>query len=158
MQIDLKYLLSKDSVLVDENVSIPEEYLNDSEINSLKDLRASGKIYYSISEELILDLELVGKMILNDAYTLELVEYPFNIDIDEVLTVDFVKNGQKGQNILDITDILWQNIVLEIPISYSLTSEVNDEKGNGWELVKDQKKKIDPRLAVLNELLEKGKE
>ena len=56
-------------------------------------------------------------------------------------------------------DILWQNIVLEVPISYS-TKNFADVKssGEGWELVDENEKKIDPRLAPLLELLDKERE
>ena len=56
-------------------------------------------------------------------------------------------------------DIVWQNIVLEVPISYSTKSldEVN-KSGDGWELVDENEKKMDPRLAPLLELLDTERE
>ena len=92
-------------------------------------------------------------MILKDSYTLELVDYPFNIDIEEN-----IKISKNNKNILDITEVLWQNIVLEVPISFSKNKKLEKSKGNGWELKDKNTKKIDSRLAKLTELLEEGKE
>ena len=57
-------------------------------------------------------------------------------------------------------DVLWQNIVLEVPISIKKDPDKKyDLHGDGWELVDEESKKVDPRLAPLLELLEKeGKE
>ena len=66
---------------------------------------------------------------------------------------------EKSKNSLDISEILWENIVLEIPIS--ITNHKSEDlllKGNGWELVNENKEEIDPRLAKLKELLDEGKE
>ena len=57
---------------------------------------------------------------------------------------------------LEIMDIFWQNIVLEVPISFRKNHDEKVEmSGEGWELVDEDKKKLDPRLAPLLELLEK---
>ena len=154
MNIDLRELLTKDSMIIDQDVNIPTDYY-------VQTVRLEGKVYYSIEEELVISAKLKGVMILEDSYNLELVEYPFEIELEEVLTSEDLKtykNEQKNENILDITDILWQNIVLEVPISYSLTDQHEQLKGDGWELRDNDSKKIDSRLAVLNELLEEGKE
>ena len=72
-------------------------------------------------------------------------------------------DDEKDQNelkTLDIMDILWQNIVLEVPISVRKDPDKKYEmSGEGWELIDEERKKLDPRLAPLLELLEKeGKE
>ena len=64
---------------------------------------------------------------------------------------------EKDKNTLDIMGILWENIVLEVPISIS-TSENTFQEGNGWELVEEKKESIDPRLAPLRKLLDSEKE
>ena len=57
-------------------------------------------------------------------------------------------------------DILWQNIVLEVPISFRKDpNQKISMSGEGWELVDEEKKVVDPRLAPLLGLLDKeGKE
>ena len=95
-----------------------------------------------------------------NAISLEPIDYPFNIEISEVLGEDDDENVQNEPKKLDIMDILWQNIVLEVPISVRKDPDKKyNLSGDGWELVDEEKEKLDPRLAPLLELLDKnGKE
>ena len=99
-------------------------------------------------------------MILPDARTLEDVELPLKIKIEEKIT-DTNENIQeyfeKNKNTLDIMGILWENIVLEVPISISKNENTTIE-GDGWELLEEKKESIDPRLAPLRKLLDSEKE
>jgi len=65
---------------------------------------------------------------------------------------------KKEQNILDIMTILWENIVLEVPIRLTKTENMQ-LSGDGWSMGDNKiKDDIDPRLAKLTELLREGKE
>ena len=153
MEIDLKALTNSDIINVSNEVNIPKEYYQNTEIKDLKDITVEGKVFNSLSSEIELSLKVKGTMILKDAYSLELVSYPFNFDLDESLKI-----SQNIENTLDITEILWQNIVLEVPISYSKEKHIAKSNGEGWELRDKNTKRIDSRFAKLTELLEKGKE
>ena len=101
-------------------------------------------------------------MVLNDAITLEPIDYSFTCDIDEKI-MDIVNYCgefyEKSKNILDISEILWENIVLEIPISITNVDSKNLRmQGEGWELKNNKSNEIDPRLAKLTELYGEGKE
>ena len=158
MQIDLKQLASKNIISIDEDVIISEDLFIDTNIKNLKNLHLKGQIIASLENELELNLQLTGVMVLEDAYSLELVDYPFTSQIEESIGEDSLKKSQNSENTLDITEILWQNIVLEVPISYSKSKRVDALSGDGWELRDENTKKIDSRFAKLTELLEKGKE
>lgn len=158
MQIDLNQLASKNIISIDENVDISEDLFKDTNIKNLKNLHLKGQIIASLENELELNLQLTGVMVLEDAYSLELVDYPFTSQIEESIGEDSLKKSQNSENTLDITEILWQNIVLEVPISYSKSKKVDALSGEGWELRDENTKKIDSRFAKLTELLEKGKE
>ena len=55
--------------------------------------------------------------------------------------------------------ILWENIVLEIPISYTVSDSLETKENDGWALVgENSEKEMDPRLAPLRELLDREKE
>ena len=128
-------------------------------IPELDNVNVKARVYYSVTNEVVFEGNTNGFMIILDSLTGEEVEYPFNINISEVLSeVDDEKDENEAKT-LDIMDILWQNIVLEVPISYS-TKNFADVKssGEGWELVDENEKKIDPRLAPLLELLDKERE
>lgn len=161
MQLDIYELRNNNKVDINKEININLDLYHNESIKNLKNVTAQGQVYYDYEDNLIIDLSLQGIMILEDAYTMELVDYDFRTSIDESLTQDEVKllkNDQISENTLDITDILWQNIVLEVPISFSKEKEMPKYSGEGWELVKDNDQKIDPRLAKLAELLEEGKE
>ena len=128
----------------------------DSRIYDLKDALVVGKIYIDNMNDIILECNFSGTMFIQDSISLELVPYDFDINIEEKLE-DLEENYQDcysfSKNTLDLINILWQNIVLEVPISYTKVVDAN-LKGNGWELLKDEKKSdIDPRLKKLEDLL-----
>lgn len=159
MYIDLAKVDEK-GIVIDDIVSFGEDYIKNTPIQKLENVKVKGKAYYSVTNEIVFDCEVNGSMVLLDAIDLEEIDYPFSIEISEVLSEN---DDEKDQNLLkrlDIMDILWQNIVLEVPISIRKNPDEKIElSGDGWELVDEERKKLDPRLAPLLELLEKeGKE
>ncbi len=158
MNIDLSKVDEK-GIVLDDVISFSEEYLKKSQIKKLDNVVVKGRVYYSVTNEVVLECNCNGKMVLLDALTGEEVFYPFNINISEILSEEDDEKDQNELKTLDIVDILWQNIVLEVPISYSTKSldDIN-KSGEGWELVDENEKKIDPRLAPLLELLDKERE
>ena len=142
-------------------VMIPIDYYQKTSIVSLPEFVINLKISKDNNQDYHLNIKANPVMILQDAISLEEVNYDFTLNIDEKITNDnemlqnFVKNKQ---NTLDIIGVLWENIVLEIPISYS-TSKLENEYHEGWELIGENKKdEIDPRLASLLELYDNEKE
>ena len=154
MYIDLAKIDEK-GINIDDTISFSEEYIKNTPIKKLDNIKVKGRAYYSVTNEIVFECHVEGNMMLEDAITLEPVAYPINLDIKEILgdnTDDFVKNESKT---LDIIDILWQNIVLEVPISVRANPDKKyDLKGEGWELLNEEKTE-DPRLAPLLELLDK---
>ena len=159
MLIDLDRIDEK-GIIIDDIVSFGEEYLKNTSIQKLDNVKVNGRVYYSVANEIIFDCHVEGSMVLLDAISLEPIDYPFNIEISEVLGEDGEENVQNEPKKLDIMDVLWQNIVLEVPISVRKDPDKKyDLSGDGWELVDEEKEKLDPRLAPLLELLDKnGKE
>ena len=157
--IDLNKLIIKD-LIVDEDII----YENKSLINGLKDVKNahySGAIRLNEDENIELDLLLTGKMILIDSITLNEIEKYFEIKIEETLRQEddnFKEYFNNLQNTLDISEILWQNIVLEVPIRIRQDEEDITLEGEGWQLNKKDEEEIDPRLAKLQELLDQRKE
>lgn len=147
---------------VDENIVLNKELYEKTKIEEIKNLHVKGSVRYDYEGNLNLNLEAQGIFILPDALTLEPIDYPFTSQIDEKIENIEEYCGsfyEKSKNSLDISEILWENIVLEIPIS--ITNHKSEDlllKGNGWELVNENKEEIDPRLAKLKELLDEGKE
>lgn len=139
MQIFMQELIDNQYIELDESISFDD--IEDSNIKKLSNVHVKGYVKYNILEQIELDLRVYGTMWLNDSITLKEIPYDFDFKIDEIITEDddyyanFFKNNK---NILDIKEILWENIVLEVPISF--TKEENTTlKGNGWELNGDTK-------------------
>ena len=155
MKINLNLLPIK----LDNDVVIPENYYENTDIKRLDDIHVNGLIDYDLSENVRIQLQITGKMILNDSITLDNIEEDINIDIDE--TLDEIASEstyfyEKDKNILDIIEFLWENIVLEVPISRTLVSGTNLD-GKGWSLNKvDGEEKIDERFLKLNDYFKGG--
>jgi uncharacterized metal-binding protein YceD (DUF177 family) len=131
----------------------------DKRIIELKDSVCSGTVRLNYEGEIELECSVHGIMILEDSISLEHIPYDFSFNIEE--NIEELENNydecyDKLKNTLDLKRILWQNIVLEVPISYTKVCDAN-LKGDGWELISEENmsKEIDPRMKKLEELLER---
>ena len=154
MFIDLARVDEK-GIVIDDIVSFGEEYIKNTPIQKLDNVKVKGRAYYSVTGEIIFDCDVEGSFVLLDALTNEPVDYPFSIEISEPISEVDDEKDKNSIKTLDIMDILWQNIVLEVPISFRKDPDQSIEmSGEGWELVNTERKKLDPRLAPLLELLD----
>ncbi len=117
---------------IDESYQIPQEYYEKTEIIALEPVKITGTLK-RIDQAILLEAEITGKMTIPDAVSLEPVKYPFSIKIEENVE-EKIKNNE---NTLAIIDILWENIVLEIPIRYSEVKDYSDFSGDGWRLIEE---------------------
>ena len=159
MNINLNTINEK-GIIIDQEVNFDESYYKGTLIKGLQNIKVKGKVYYSTTREVIFEGKINGEMIIVDSNTNELVNYPFTSEINEILESDedFSQNlGAKDKNMLDLEEILWQNIVLEVPLTFSKVSKPTLTKGDGWEL-KNEDEVIDPRLQGFRDLLNQGKE
>lgn len=132
MKVDITRLLTNrvDKININETINIPENLLKSSLITKLKDIILIGNIFIDEDDNLYLIGKISGIMILKDDITLEPVEYEFETNLEEIL--------EKSKNILDITDILWQNILVEIPSKVRSTNEDINLEGNGWRVISEE--------------------
>ena len=155
MKLNLNLLPIK----IDDTFIIPENFYKNTSIKGLDEVKVNGTIKYNAADEIQINLDVNGNMKLIDAVTNELIKYPFSFQIDEILEENdenLTKYFEKSQNILDIIEFLWENIVLEVPIRVTGSAGVN-MKGNGWELnSKNEDDGLDPRFEKLNELFKGG--
>ena len=152
MQIDIKRLIINyiDKLKINEEVNIPENLLQSSLITELKNIHLDGELFIDEEDNLNLIGKLSGTMVLKDDITLAPVEYQFDAEIEEIL--------EKNKNILDITDILWQNILVEIPSKVRSTDEDINLEGDGWRVISEEqfnkeRSKSNNPFANLDELL-----
>ena len=161
MELNLAELTSK-SVTYDNDFVINADTYKEVGIIDLKNLHVTGDISLNSVSMLAVNLTVTGIMVIPDSVTTEPVDYPFTSKIEEEYDINdefFLEYYQKEQNILDIMKILWENIVLEVPMRFTLAKDAH-LSGDGWSLGEDKNKddQIDPRLAKLAELLDNGKE
>ena len=154
--------LTNGSVTYDNDFVINADTYKEVGILDLKNLHVTGDISLNSVSMLAVNLTVTGIMVIPDSVTNEPVEYPFTSKIEEEYDINdefFLEYYQKEQNILDIMKILWENIVLEVPMRFTLAKDAH-LSGDGWSLGEEENKddQIDPRLAKLAELLDNGKE
>lgn len=124
MQIDLNKLIYQDKILIDETIDYSKEYLENTDIISLDNVKVQGSIYVDYEKNNVIELNVLGTMILTDAITTDPVPYDFTIEIAE--------NLENSLKTLDLIEFLWHYIVLEIPIRYSTSDaqELKDKYAN----------------------------
>ena len=112
MTIDLfNLVVNNKTINIDSDIIIPNEYLENSGIRRLNNIHFKGNIKKLVDDTYSLEGVLSGTMILADDITLEDYEYNFTSEIEE----NIEETSINLQKTLDITDILWQNILIEIP-------------------------------------------
>lgn len=154
MHINLNLL----PVNIDEDVMIPEEFYKNTDIDSLEDIHVTGRVFYNLSDEVEIDFHVTGKMILTDSITLDKITKDLDLEINESLEEIGDESTffyEKSKNILDIIEFLWENIVLEVPISLTNASGTN-LSGEGWGLNEEREKEINPEFLKLNEIYKGG--
>ncbi len=137
MKIDLNKLNVYNKIDVDDDVTINKELYQNTDVRDIKNLHIKGIISINVSDEIEADLDVEGTFILPCAITLEDVEYNFTTKIEEIWGKfnDFYENVK---NNLDISPIIWENIVSEVPIKVVKEGvSINNLKGNGWEVVSE---------------------
>ncbi len=134
MIIDITRLKSgiDEYALIDLKYSFNEE-IKSTNILKLDDVIIKGSISKSY-DGFNLNVNVTGVMVLPCSITLKPTDYSFSIEIDEILE----ENYKNNQNTIDIFPIIWENILMEIPIRI-----VNEDltgvktEGEGWKLIID---------------------
>lgn len=142
------------TINIDNDVNIPNELIEESLIRRLNNIHFKGYLKKEVDDSYLLSGTISGDMILPDDITLEDYEYNFTSELEEKID-DLSINSQKT---LDITAILWQNILVEIPSKCVNQKNKNlTLEGNGWRLISEEEAKASNNpLSELEELL--GKE
>lgn len=162
MNIDITRLVSgvDKNIPLDIKYSFNKEELLGTDLIELNDVSIKGEITKNNRNELLINCEVNGVMVLPCSITLEPVNYPFSVIIDgnlEEMLEEINENSQKIENSIDIFPIIWENVLMEIPMKVVSEKAKNLKlEGDGWKLITDDKKEeINPEFEKLNQLLEK---
>lgn len=159
MNIDLLSLKSgiSNRFEIHEPIVVDENLLKQTELLELKDAKVDGYVFLDSLGEYQLVLNIEGVMVLPCAVTLKPVSYPFHIEIEgniQELMDEILENTKKVENSIDIFPIIWENILMEIPLR--VVAEDAKEvtmAGEGWRFVTDTESK-----GTTNSELEKLKD
>lgn len=146
------------SIEVNEDVFVSKEELNKVNIIDLKDTKVTGYITKDDTDSYNLDLVLDGILVFPDSVSLNPVDVPFSTEIYgnyAEMMEEIQEIAKKSNNSLDIFPIIWENILMEIPIKVT-GPEATDLKlsGDGWKLVTEEsEEKENSAFAKLKDLL-----
>lgn len=144
---------------VDLTYTFTKEELAPTDILSLDDVKIIGEITKNSFDEMELSVQVEGMMMLPCSVTLKPVEVPLEIEIEENIA-DFMEETQENsiicENTLDIFPIIWENILMEIPMKV-VSDDISDRtlSGNGWKVISEIKEDdgTNPELEKLKDLL-----
>ena len=158
MQYDLIRLNNNivKSIEVNEEYSFTLDELKGTDLLKLDNIKVEGEILKNGLGNIELNLDVEGIMVLPCAMTLKPVNYPFSVQISgeiEELMENFDEISTNFQNSIDILPIIWENILMEIPMRVVSDEAKNSDmkmEGEGWKFVTEEEEKTSP----LSELLE----
>ena len=145
---------SVSKIVIDEEVKIPESYYANTDILDLSKVKIKGILTYPSDDNLFLEIDCNGTMKISDSVTLDPINYPFSFKINE----NVYEKLENDQFTLDIINILWENIVLEIPIRYSEVTNYKNLTGDGWRVISEDEKKVNTNNSFKDLLKEIEKE
>ena len=145
------------NILIDTTYSFSKEEMQGTDLLKLDNVKIVGELHKNVLGNIVLSAEVSGVMVLPCAVTLKPVDYPFSIVIDdeiEKLYENIEENPINLQNTIDILPIIWENILMEIPMRV-VSSDAENVKlsGDGWKLVTDEDNKNNP-LSELMDMLD----
>lgn len=145
----------------DELVFPKEVFLKFNNLLDLKNVYVEGNgRFVPKDRRLYVDLKIKGIMVLPCALTLEEVDYPFEIESTEVFSFDKPLPEEDihevKKNVVDITPIIFQNIMADVPLRVVKEGAEVKREGYGWKIISNKEEVtdqeiIDPRLAKLKD-------
>lgn len=130
------------------------EIVNNLFIRRIENVDGYFIFYYDESEKLKIEYKIIGKMICPDAYTLEDVEVPFELEEIEDVTVDVNEEGIYLEKQTKKEDIIKQIILPTVPIKVAKNKKIGYSNKCDWSFSKEEDLKGDPRLKDLKKLLD----
>ena len=152
---------TEQTLQIDETINFKEEDIKNTEIQRLENINVKGTISRIETDIYHININITGNMVLLCARSLEEVDYPLNIHVDK--NINEVANDDEKQlilqNTLDIFAIVWENIVLEVPLRVIKEDANFLKEGNGWSLKDESDKETNSPFSELKSMLDmEGKE
>ena len=133
-----------------------------SNINGVSDVRVTGTI--KMEDALVrVDLLLEGTLYLPCAVSNEIADYPFAIELNELLDEDDHDVVNYEKDYIDLLELVWQLLIVEAPTKF-VKNDASLKEGKAWRLLSEEdyyqekEQEIDPRFAKLVDLFKDDKE
>ena len=152
MNVDLTKLNSRlvTTINIEETVDFSSKIEESKEILDLVDVNVKVAITKNSTNEYVLNATIKGNMIIEDAISLEKLTYPF----EAIITEEILEKLENYENSIDILEVLWQNIILEVPLRITKVKDLSEFHGNGWKLVsEDDLKEVNNPFKDLKHLI-----
>lgn len=145
MFIDITRLQNRSTneFLYKNTIVLDEALYKNTDIRKLSPVEVSADIKRITDTSYKMSLEIKGEMTLPCSITLNDVIYPFDIKTEVKLSNEDEEYVKIIQNNIDIISIIWQNIVLEIPLRV-VSEDANNSpvSGEGWKLIREDESNI----------------
>ena len=145
------------NILIDTTYSFSTEEMKGTDLLKLDNVKIVGELHKNVLGNIVLSVDVSGVMVLPCAVTLKPVDYPFSLVIDDEIEKLYENIEEKStnlQNTIDILPIIWENILMEIPMRVVSPDAENVKlSGDGWKLVTDEDNKNNP-LSELMDMLD----
>ena len=151
MDLSSLHSLVVSNISIHDKFSFDEEQYHHPDILKLSEVLVDGDIVLKDFKDAFVGV-IKGSMVLADSISLEEVSYPFEIDFDDYLPENYIKN----ENTLDIFGFLWENIVLEVPLRFTKVQDLSKYHGDGWRIIREDERRNEnnPFLKLLNDFEE----
>lgn len=147
---------TEEKLEIDESLEFSKDKLKDTDIESLDNIKVKGFVSRIQDNVYHLSIHITGNMVLLCARSLEKVTYPLDIFVDK--NIGEVENDEEiqviYQNSLDIFEIVWENIVLEVPLRVVKEDASFISEGNGWSLIDEDELKSNSPFSELKSMLD----
>ena len=129
-----------------DTITIDKSMYENTDIRNLSDVKVNAHIKRVTDSSYNMSLIIDGVMTLPCSVTLKDVLYPFHIETEVKISNDdenLEEYVKIIQNNIDIISIIWQNIVLEIPLRV-VSEDANNSpvSGEGWKLIREDESNI----------------
>ena len=127
--IDLQKLNYLDKIDINEDIEIPDSFLENTDIVKLSKIKTIGTITFDPEDNYQIKLDISGIMDLHDSVTYDIIPYEFKVNIEETL-----ENSVKT---LDLIEFLWHYIVLEVPLRFT-NSEIERIENEHFRVISEE--------------------
>ncbi|MBR2828390.1 MAG: hypothetical protein IKE70_04080 [Bacilli bacterium] len=134
-----------------------EKFTNE-EIKKITPVQVEGEIIRKENNDLELEdyinCTIKTTITIEDSISLEDVEYEINTEFHDFLE----QNWKNDENMLDIFQFLWENIVLEVPLRFTKVQDLSKFHGDGWKLISEEERNqtSNPFSELIKEMESEG--